>query len=216
MNLNLATLAVSFAISLGLHLALVSAIIWNVGSGTGGNLDSSAITVEIVGQRQGDQAYSSLLEKPASKPEEINHTQEVSKVSLASVAVKPAKLKPQSMPNKPLASSRLGNSSAGAGLGLPGQGLSGAVTTTLLSAPKPPFPTLARKAGFEGSVTFDLTIDAQGHVKDAKVFKSSGRQDCDLSAQKTILERWRFSELVGASDTLEWQQRVIVKYALED
>lgn len=58
--------------------------------------------------------------------------------------------------------------------------------------PKPPYPVAARRAGFEGAVVLRVLVDKSGEPKLAEVRKSSGRSDCDESAQRTVQNKWQF------------------------
>lgn len=81
--------------------------------------------------------------------------------------------------------------------------------------PKPPYPPAARRVGFEGRVVLDLVIGIDGRPKLAEVRESSGRQDCDDSARKTILDRWRFEPCMQAGTPVESRQQVAVRYQLQ-
>ena len=84
-----------------------------------------------------------------------------------------------------------------------------------LSAPKPPYPSLARQAGFEGRVILHAAIGSDGKVRDASVQQSSGRGDCDDAAVQTVLSRWKFepARLDGAA--IESKEKIVVVYNLQ-
>jgi TonB family protein len=71
------------------------------------------------------------------------------------------------------------------------ESVSGA-TSDWWSAPKPKFPQSALKNGSEGSVSLRILIKEDGSVAAAKVLKSSGDPDLDVTAQKTVL-KWRLN-----------------------
>lgn len=101
-----------------------------------------------------------------------------------------------------------GNSFGGAGEG-DGDGLH------VLQAPKPPYPLLARKAGFEGRVVLKIVVGKDGRVKNAEIIQSSGREDCDESARRTIIESWLFEPARRNGYPVEWGQKVAVSYRLQ-
>jgi len=56
----------------------------------------------------------------------------------------------------------------------------------------PPYPPIARRIGVEGKVTLRLTVTADGHVAQADIVTSSGRQDLDQTAQTWIVAHWTY------------------------
>jgi len=58
--------------------------------------------------------------------------------------------------------------------------------------PDPPYPGIAVRNNYQGSVTVELAVDASGAVVSAKVAKSSGFPVLDEAAVKTVKERWHF------------------------
>ena len=57
--------------------------------------------------------------------------------------------------------------------------------------PKPPYPALARRRGYEGRVWLEMEVLASGKVGKIWVKESSGYEILDRSALKTIQD-WRF------------------------
>ena len=57
--------------------------------------------------------------------------------------------------------------------------------------PKPPYPALARRRGYEGKVWLEMEVLASGKVGKIWVTKSSGYDILDRSALKTVKD-WRF------------------------
>jgi protein TonB len=94
------------------------------------------------------------------------------------------------------------------GAGTPGSG------PTLLRSPKPIYPSLARRANFEGRVLLDVLVDESGDVTEAQIAKSSGREDCDQSARETVLARWKFKPAQFNGVSIPWRERVAVSYQL--
>jgi TonB family protein len=63
--------------------------------------------------------------------------------------------------------------------------------------PRPPYPRIAEELGQQGTVTFLLSADADGHVASVKVKVSSGSSLLDHGAADFIRRRWTLPE--GAS-----------------
>jgi len=61
----------------------------------------------------------------------------------------------------------------------------------LLKQVNPRYPTAAQRAGIEGWVEVDFTVDADGRVRDAKVARAQPRHVFDHSALDAV-NRWRF------------------------
>ena len=57
--------------------------------------------------------------------------------------------------------------------------------------PKPPYPEIARRRGYEGTVRLEVEVSASGGVEQVRVQKSSGYETLDRSALETVKE-WRF------------------------
>ena len=81
-------------------------------------------------------------------------------------------------------------------------------------APKPPYPWAARVAGFEGRVVLELNISQFGRVNDARIVESSGRDDCDSSALKTVKDKWNFEPAKINGIPVDCTERVSVRYIL--
>ena len=57
---------------------------------------------------------------------------------------------------------------------------------------RPPYPQVARKRGWEGTVVLRLTVNREGTVERVNTHKSSGFPDLDESAAQAV-KTWRFS-----------------------
>lgn len=57
---------------------------------------------------------------------------------------------------------------------------------------RPPYPQIARKRGWEGTVVLRLTVNREGSVERVNTHKSSGFPDLDESAVEAV-KTWRFS-----------------------
>ncbi|MCB0332738.1 MAG: energy transducer TonB, partial [Bdellovibrionales bacterium] len=84
----------------------------------------------------------------------------------------------------------------------------------LISAPKPPYPRRARRLGFEGSVVLKASIAETGKVAHVDIVHSSGRTDCDESAQQTILKYWKFQPATLFGKGVASVERIEVTFTL--
>ena len=101
----------------------------------------------------------------------------------------------------------------GIGVGTEGRG-AGSYGAQVIYSPKPPYPRLARLAGFEGRVVLEVEILADGRVKEARIAESSGRDDCDTAASRTLMNAWRFEPAKQFGVPVASQRRVAVQYVL--
>lgn len=58
--------------------------------------------------------------------------------------------------------------------------------------PKPRYPTVARRRGYEGTVVLRIEVLEDGSVGDIEIRQSSGHDVLDRQAERTIREQWRF------------------------
>lgn len=96
-----------------------------------------------------------------------------------------------------------------------GRGAEKKARVSVVRAPKPPYPRLARKAGFEGKVMLDVEVAKDGSVKSCNVLRSSGREDCDNAAVETVRERWRFQPATLNGIPVQSREKIVVVYNLE-
>lgn len=82
------------------------------------------------------------------------------------------------------------------------------------SNPKPPYPSTARQAGNEGTVRVRISLDAEGHILDVRIHKSSGYSELDKAAQEFIKSRWQFYPAKKDGNSIPWTVIVPVIYSL--
>jgi protein TonB len=56
---------------------------------------------------------------------------------------------------------------------------------------QPPYPASAKRADEQGALLLDILVGADGHVRDAKVSRSSGFERLDQAALGEAKEHWR-------------------------
>lgn len=67
-----------------------------------------------------------------------------------------------------------------------------AVRLEYADAPAPAYPRDAMRAGRQGVVMLQVTVDIDGRPVDVVIAQSSGHRDLDIAARQQVLKRWRF------------------------
>lgn len=80
--------------------------------------------------------------------------------------------------------------------------------------PKPPYPLASRRMREQGAVHLKLCVGTQGFVESVRLTQSSGYQNLDLSAIKTV-KAWRFSALKAASENISECYQLPIHFQLE-
>ncbi len=90
------------------------------------------------------------------------------------------------------------------------------VGVAYLNNPKPPYPSVARRRGWEGTVVLLLNLDKDGNPVSVDIADSSGHRILDKAALATV-RRWRFQpatrdgEAVAASNV-----KVPIQFSLNE
>ena len=95
--------------------------------------------------------------------------------------------------------------------------LANKVTTkpSAISQPRPSYPSSARRAGHEGTVTVNFTVGSNGRVSSVRVSKSSGHQSLDSAAVSTI-SKWKFKPARnGLGEATSYQYSIPVPFRLK-
>ncbi len=80
---------------------------------------------------------------------------------------------------------------------------------------KPTYPRQSKERGEEGSVTLQLTITAEGRVRDARILKSSGYERLDYAVTQA-LSTWRCSAAVKEGNTVMERTTLDIHFSLKD
>jgi periplasmic protein TonB len=80
--------------------------------------------------------------------------------------------------------------------------------------PKPKYPRVARRRGYEGVVLLKVLVDQEGRVDDALVLKSSGHNVLDRSALKAV-KNWVFKPGTIDGKPMEMWVQVPVRFELK-
>ena len=80
----------------------------------------------------------------------------------------------------------------------------------------PPYPSLERRLGEQGTVTLRLTISPQGVVTGADVVKSSGYPGLDQSAISWVMAHWKYKPAVQNGSPVASQTTAAVMFSLRN
>lgn len=81
----------------------------------------------------------------------------------------------------------------------------------LLVNPLPVYPDWAERDNVQATVTYDLTISAEGRVSSVRLAVSSGYPELDRSAEKTV-RTWLYEPRTGQTE----ERRVVVRFRLKN
>ncbi len=80
--------------------------------------------------------------------------------------------------------------------------------------PKPPYPRIARRRGYEGVVVLKVEILPNGRVGELRVKKSSGHHILDKSALNTV-KKWKFIPARRGEDPIRIWAEIPIKFEFE-
>jgi protein TonB len=81
---------------------------------------------------------------------------------------------------------------------------------------QPPYPMASRRLAEEGAVLLDILVGADGHVRDAKVSRSSGFDRLDQTAVSEALQHWRLRPATRNGSVFEQWLTLKVVFRLTD
>jgi len=84
-----------------------------------------------------------------------------------------------------------------------------------LNNPRPTYPMVARRMGWEGKVILNVEVLAEGACGAVNVFRSSGREVLDKSAM-AIVKTWRFTPARRAGRPITQWFQVPINFSLEE
>ena len=84
-----------------------------------------------------------------------------------------------------------------------------------INNPHPPYPIIARKKGFQGTLTLLVSVNHDGTVKRVSVKKSSGHQILDKVSKETI-KKWIFIPAKNMGLAVESNIQVPIKFVLTE
>ena len=82
-------------------------------------------------------------------------------------------------------------------------------------APPPPYPSLARRRGWEGDVLLRVRVGADGRPREVVVERSSGRRMLDQAASEHVLAKWRFQPALEDGRQVDAWARVPISFRIE-
>ncbi|MCH2159184.1 MAG: energy transducer TonB [Oleiphilaceae bacterium] len=83
------------------------------------------------------------------------------------------------------------------------------------SNPRPVYPSLARRRGWEGDVLLGVHVDVTGSVTYVEILESSNVSALDFAAYSTIYESWSFSPADAAEASLRGYVTVPISFRLD-
>lgn len=84
-----------------------------------------------------------------------------------------------------------------------------------LNNPRPPYPMVARRMGYNGKVILNVEVLAEGRAGQVLLHKSSGYEILDKSALQTV-KTWKFSPAKRLGQPVTQWFLVPIKFSLED
>ena len=78
--------------------------------------------------------------------------------------------------------------------------------------PRPPYPSMAAKRGWEGDVVLGVYVDAEGQVTYVEILETSNVSALDFSAYSTVYEQWSFSPADAHEINLRGYVRVPISF----
>lgn len=83
-----------------------------------------------------------------------------------------------------------------------------------LNNPRPPYPMVARRMGYQGKVILDVEVLAEGRAGEVKLYQGSGYEILDRAAMETV-RTWRFSPARRLGQPVTKWFKVPIKFSLE-
>jgi len=84
-----------------------------------------------------------------------------------------------------------------------------------LNNPRPPYPMVARRMGYNGKVVLNVEVLAEGRAGQVLLHQSSGYEILDKSALQTV-KTWKFSPAKRFGQPVTQWFLVPIKFSLED
>lgn len=84
-----------------------------------------------------------------------------------------------------------------------------------LNNPRPAYPMVARRMGYQGTVVLDVEVLANGRAGDVKLHQSSGYDILDNAAIQTV-KSWRFTPARRMGQPVTKRFLAPIKFSLED
>ncbi len=81
--------------------------------------------------------------------------------------------------------------------------------------PQPPYPRVARRRGYEGTVVVKALVGTDGLVDEVRLDESSGHEALDGAALKTV-RRWAFEPALRGDETVEMWVRIPLRFSLDE
>ena len=80
--------------------------------------------------------------------------------------------------------------------------------------PRPQYPKVARRRGYQGTVLLDVLVDQEGRVADLKVLRSSGHKILDKAAMRSV-KTWLFEPGMRGDERVAMWVIIPVRFQLK-
>ena len=80
--------------------------------------------------------------------------------------------------------------------------------------PAPPYPRIARRRGYEGTVILEVLVGPDGKAEEVRLFRSSGYPILDRAAESSV-KKWLFRPGKKGDQTVAMWVKVPVRFKLK-
>lgn len=157
------------------------------------------------------QAQPEPVQPPKSQPKIERVVQPVARTAIP----EPAQVTSQDAPQPVAAATTVATSAPAAVASAPVADSEPDFKATYLNNPRPAYPMVARRMGWEGRVILNVEVLAEGKCGGINVFRSSGHEVLDNAAVNTV-RNWRFVPAHHIGHPITQWFKVPVNFSLED
>jgi len=79
--------------------------------------------------------------------------------------------------------------------------------------PRPVYPRLARRRGYEGTVVLEVLVNRKGRAEEVRLLKSSGHRILDRSAVDSV-RKWLFEPAMRGDERIDTWVKVPIRFTL--
>jgi protein TonB len=80
--------------------------------------------------------------------------------------------------------------------------------------PRPEYPSVARRRGYEGMVIMEVFVDREGRVQDLRLYQTSGHEILDRAAMQAV-KGWLFEPATRGGNNIEMWVKVPLSFRLK-
>jgi protein TonB len=191
----------------GLHLAVIWALLNGLQIHKAPSVSPDDITVDMVDRQPRPPKTPA---PPDPRPLEFKFTEPQPPPFVVDTSESPPQVTIDDRPTPPLEFQNLGGSAE------PQPVINAAAVDPHHPLTQPPYPMASRRLAEEGAVLLDILVGADGHVRDAKVSRSSGFDRLDQTAVSEALQHWRLRPATRNGNPFEQWLTLKVVFRLTD